>query len=136
MVSPWVVRNLRIKLMSNGASENREIGFCEETYGGQTPQAEISAQRDETPESPWSYAIKRGKQPISLSGVEWRILQLLASRPYHAFTTRHIADAVTTDSHPVTEESLRGHILCLREKLGCFADYVQTVPYIGYRFRE
>jgi DNA-binding response OmpR family regulator len=122
--------------MSNGASENREIGFCDEMYVYQEPEAEISAQQDETPESPWSYSVKRGKKPISLTGIEWRILKLLASRPYHAFTPRHIADAVTTDSHPVTEESLRSHILSLREKLGFFADYVQTVPYIGYRFRE
>ena len=122
--------------MSSGASESREIGFCEETYVDPAAEEEISAQRDAPPESPWSYSVKRGKKPISLNGIEWRILKLLASRPYHAFTPRHIADAVTTDSHPVTEESLRSHILSLREKLGFFADYVQTVPYIGYRFRE
>jgi DNA-binding response OmpR family regulator len=122
--------------MSNSASENREIGFCDEMYVYQEPEGEITAQQDESPESPWSYAVKRGKKPISLTGIEWRILKLLASRPYHAFTSRHIVAAVNTDNQPVTEESLRGHIASLREKLGFFADYVQTVPYIGYRFRE
>jgi DNA-binding response OmpR family regulator len=123
--------------MSNGASENREIGFHDETtYLVQEPEDQIEAREDVNPESPWSYAVKRGKKPISLTGIEWRILKLLASRPYHAFTPRHIAAAVTTDAQPVTEESLRTHITTLREKLGFFADYVQTVPYIGYRFRE
>lgn len=122
--------------MGNGASENREIGFCEEAYVYQEPETQIAAQEEENPESPWSYAVKRGKKPVSLSGIEWRILKLLASKPYHAFTPRRIAAAVTTENQPVTEESLRSHISSLREKLGFFADYVQTVPYIGYRFRE
>ena len=76
-----------------------------------------------------------GRETISLTQVEYRILELLASRPYHAFTPRRIVDAATTPSHPVTEETLRDHIGSLRNKLGFFADYIQSVPYIGYRFK-
>ncbi len=122
--------------MSGGAFENREISLRDQEALFQDLEGEIVEQPDQLPESPWSYAIKRGKKPIALTGVEWRILKLLASRPYHAFTPRYIADAVTTDSQPVTVDSLRAHIASLRDKLGFFADYVQTVPYIGYRFRE
>ena len=122
--------------MSNGASENREIGFSEIAYVYEQPDRAVAPEADESPESPWSYAVKLGKQPITLSGIEWRILKFLSSRPYHAFTPRRIVEAVTTESQPVTEDSLRGHIASLREKLGFFADYVQTVPYVGYRFKE
>ncbi|TVS15318.1 MAG: helix-turn-helix domain-containing protein [Planctomycetaceae bacterium] len=122
--------------MSGGAFENREISLRDQEALFHELEGEISEQQDQSPESPWSYVIKRGKKPIALTGVEWRILKLLASRPYHAFTPRYIADAVTTDSQPVTADSLRTHISSLRDKLGFFADYVQTVPYIGYRFRE
>jgi DNA-binding response OmpR family regulator len=76
-----------------------------------------------------------GREPISLNQVEYRILELLASKPYHAFTPRRIVEAVTTPSHPVTEETLRDHIASLRDKLGFFSDYIQSVPYIGYRFK-
>jgi len=79
--------------------------------------------------------MRRGKKPFKLSGVEWRILKFLSSKPYHAFTPRCIAAAVTTESQPVTEDTLRSHITTLREKLGLFADYVQSVPCIGYRFK-
>ena len=77
-----------------------------------------------------------GPEPIPLDYVEYRILQLLSSKPYHAFTARRIVDAVTTAEQPVTEETLPSHIASLRKKLGFFADYIQSVPRIGYRFKE
>ncbi len=39
------------------------------------------------------------------------------------------------DHDPVTEETLDEHITALRDQLGVFYDYVQTVPHIGYRFK-
>ena len=78
---------------------------------------------------------KLGRLPVRLSNVEFRILRFLAARPYHAFSPRMIAEAVTTEGHPVAEEALGEYITSLRRQLGVFHDYVQTVPYIGYRFR-
>jgi DNA-binding response OmpR family regulator len=101
----------------------------------QKPVEQRPTVREESVPSPWSYRVKRGLDPISLDDIEYRILKFLSSKPYHAFTPRRIAEAVTTDRLPVTEESLRGHIASLRAKLGFYADYVQTVPYIGYRFK-
>ena len=59
----------------------------------------------------------------------------MASWPYHPFTRHAIAAAVATDHDPVTEETIDEHIAALRDQLGVFYDYVQTVPYIGYRFK-
>lgn len=121
--------------MSNGSSESREIGFCDAVSLEQQPDAPLAPRRQIRADSPWSYEMRRGMRPFKLNGVEWRILKFLSSKPYHAFTPRCIAAAVTTESQPVTEDTLRSHITTLRAKLGLFADYVQSVPYIGYRFK-
>ena len=42
---------------------------------------------------------------------------------------------VNQDEELITEESLADHVRSLRDKLGFFHDYVQKVPYIGYRFK-
>ncbi len=86
-------------------------------------------------EGPTSYRLVLGEQPIQLGNVEFRILLFLASRPYHPFTRRAIAEAVATDNDPVTEETVDEHVAMLRDQLGVFYDYVQTVPYVGYRFK-
>lgn len=86
-------------------------------------------------EPPQSYRVAFGRQAIQLGNVEFRILLFLAGRPYHAFTRREIAKAVSSDLLAVAEESIDEHIASLREQLGVLYDYVQTVPYIGYRFK-
>ena len=85
--------------------------------------------------SGFSYQMKLGRETIRLDAIEFRILRFLSSQPYRAFTRRRIAEAVSTRRHPVAPESLDRHIALLRDALGFFRDYIQTVPYIGYRFR-
>jgi hypothetical protein len=82
-----------------------------------------------------SYRLALGKEPIQLGLVESRILLYLASRPYHSFTRRSIANAVSSKNDPVAEETIDGHISALVDQLGVFHDYVQTVRYVGYRFK-
>jgi DNA-binding response OmpR family regulator len=84
----------------------------------------------------YSYQMKMGRVLVKLDPIEFRILQFLASRPYRAFTRKQIAKAISTPRHPVPPESLDRHVTRLRNALGFFRDYIQTVPYIGYRFRE
>jgi DNA-binding response OmpR family regulator len=81
------------------------------------------------------YRVALGLEPIQLGDVEFRILRLLASKPYRPFSRLKIAAAVSTERLPVTEETVDEHILSLRGQLGFFRDYVQTVPYLGYRFK-
>ena len=85
--------------------------------------------------SPWSYLAKMGLGTIRLNPVEFRILQFLAARPYHAFSRRSIAAAASTMEQPVTEETLGRYIRSLRDQLGFYSDYIQKVPYVGYRFK-
>lgn len=84
---------------------------------------------------PWSYLAKMGLGTIRLNPVEFRILQFLAARPYHAFSRRCIAAAASTEDQPVTEQTLGRYIRSLRDQLGFYSDYIQKVPYVGYRFK-
>jgi DNA-binding response OmpR family regulator len=90
---------------------------------------------DERLEGPLSYRLALGREIIHLGIVEFRILLFLASKPYFPFTRRRIADAVSTERHPVTEDTVDQHIVSLRNQLGFFHDYVQSVPHVGYRFK-
>ena len=91
--------------------------------------------KDDQSERPTSYRLALGQETIQLGIVEFRILLFLASRPYHAFTRRCIADAVSSGRNLVVEDTVDQHIACLLDQLGVFHDYVQAVPYIGYRFK-
>ena len=90
---------------------------------------------DDHPERSSSYHVALGRETIQLGLVEFRILLFLASKPYHAFTRRSIAEAVGCEDHPVLEDAVDRHVASLLEQLGVFHDYVQAVPYIGYRFK-
>jgi DNA-binding response OmpR family regulator len=84
---------------------------------------------------PTSYRLALGQEIIQLGIVEFRILLFLAGRPYHAFTRRNIAEAISSEQNPVTEDTVDRHVASLLDQLGVFNDYVQSVPYIGYRFK-
>jgi DNA-binding response OmpR family regulator len=84
---------------------------------------------------PWSYAAKIGQGTLRLPIVEYRILQSLSSRPNQAISHQRIVAAVSTRRHSVTVESLTRFINSLRDHLGFYSDYIQSVPYIGYRFK-
>jgi DNA-binding response OmpR family regulator len=82
-----------------------------------------------------SYRLALGREIIQLGIVEFRILLFLASKPYHAFTRRAIAAAVSSEANPVAEDAVDSYVASLLDQLGSFHDYVQSVPYIGYRFK-
>jgi len=84
---------------------------------------------------PWSYLARRGLGTLRLSMVEFRIFEFLSRRPNQAFSGSRIARAVSTASHRVTEETLGFYVASLRGQLGFYSDYIQAVPYIGWRFK-
>ncbi len=86
-------------------------------------------------ELPASYRLAFGQEAIQLGIIEFRILLFLASKPYYAFTRRCIADAVSSKRNPVVEDMVDRHVDSLLDQLGVFHDYVQSVPYVGYRFK-
>ena len=82
-----------------------------------------------------SYQFSLGRVPVVLTHIEFQILKFLSAKPYRAFKPASIIAAVATGAEPLTDATLKEHIGSLRNKLGMFSDYIQTVPYIGYRFK-
>jgi DNA-binding response OmpR family regulator len=73
---------------------------------------------------------------IVLTYGEFEIFRLLAGSPYWPFTFREVISGVAKFDCGVDEANLDAHIVSLRDKLGEFCDYIQSVPNFGYRFRE
>lgn len=73
---------------------------------------------------------------IRLTYSEFEIFRLLANNPYWPFSTREVVEGVARYDCDVTLENVDAHVATLREKLGEFSDYIQTVPGFGYRFKE
>jgi DNA-binding response OmpR family regulator len=86
---------------------------------------------------PTSYRHAFGDKPIRLGAIEFQILLFLASRPYHAFTPKQIANAIAAElkSLPLDYTALEAHVANLREQLGVLSDFVQTVPGVGWRYK-
>ena len=117
--------------------ESHEAGFQAEDEWRFTQQLRRRRRQQEERAVPRpGYLIELSGQPIALEYLEFRILRFLSSHPYKAFTREQIVNAVSSPANPLTAESLDQHIHSLRDKLGLFSDYVQSVPYIGYRFKE
>lgn len=76
----------------------------------------------------------KGK-PIDLTATEFGVLRFLASRPGWVFSREQIVDAVKGTDYPVTARAVDVQMVNLRRKLGKFADWIETVRGVGYRFR-
>ncbi len=122
--------------MKDRSVEKQWLAVPDDAVIGRPVDPPGDVQRAETSKTPSPFYAAFGPEPIPLDYVEYRILQFLSSKPYHAFTPGRIVAAVATEEHPVTEETLPSFIASLRRKLGFFADYIQSVPHIGYRFKE
>ncbi len=73
---------------------------------------------------------------VHLTPTEFRIVQLLASRPSWVFSRRQIVDQVMGEYHAVTERSVDVQVAGLRRKLGGEGCRIETVRGVGYRFSE
>jgi hypothetical protein len=122
--------------MENDNSCNaREVSITDLATFLQEAAGQLLAVREKHPERSAPYRLALGQETIQLGIVEFRILLFLAGRPYHAFTRRAIADAVSSEQNPVEEDTVDRYVDSLLDQLGVFHDYVQSVPYVGYRFK-
>jgi DNA-binding response OmpR family regulator len=70
---------------------------------------------------------------VELTRAEFRILQLLASRPGWVFSREKILTHLWGDEKSVTDRSVDVHVKHLREKLGPAAARVVNVRGVGYK---
>jgi two-component system phosphate regulon response regulator PhoB len=85
--------------------------------------------------NPDRYEVTADGQPVYLSYTEFHILLLLARSAGRVFSRYQIVNDVRGEDSIVTDRSVDVHIAGVRKKLGKYADYIETVRGLGYRFR-
>jgi two-component system phosphate regulon response regulator PhoB len=82
------------------------------------------------------HAALAGDRDLDLTPTEFALLDTMIRQPGRAFRRSDLIDSAMGDDTIVLERTIDVHIRSLRKKLGEYADLIQTVRGIGYRFRE
>lgn len=77
-----------------------------------------------------------GGKEIELTAIEFKLLRYLLETKGRVQTRDTLLDKVWGYDAFVTTRTVDTHVKRLREKLGKFENYIETVRGIGYRFRE
>jgi len=118
-VSPQVVlAHVRAVLRRAGVEESRTIQVDD-----------LTIYEDE-------YRAALDDNDLGLTLTEFELLRYLVRHPRKAFTRQQLLETIWKDAMMVTERTVDAHIKNLREKLGPFAQHIQTVRGVGYRFVE
>jgi two-component system phosphate regulon response regulator PhoB/two-component system alkaline phosphatase synthesis response regulator PhoP len=80
-----------------------------------------------------AHTVTTGGGRVDLTAAEFRLLELLASRPGQVFSREQILDGLWGDEKSVTDRSVDVHIRHLREKLGAEGANVVNVRGVGYK---
>ena len=82
------------------------------------------------------YRASLNGEDLGLTLTEFELVRYLVRHPRKAFTRQQLLETIWKDAMMVTERTVDAHIKNLREKLGSFAQHIQTVRGVGYRFVE
>ena len=63
------------------------------------------------------------------------MLELLLLRPERVYTRAQIIDHTQSADKTVTERAVDVQIVGLRRKLGAWAEHIETIRGVGYRFK-
>ncbi|MGE5680414.1 MAG: winged helix-turn-helix domain-containing protein, partial [Bacillota bacterium] len=74
-------------------------------------------------------------EPITFPKKEFEILFYLASQPGKVFSRETMLKDIWGDDIFVVERTVDVHVRKIREKMGEFADFIETVKGVGYRFK-
>jgi DNA-binding response OmpR family regulator len=83
-----------------------------------------------------SYTVRIDAEPLELTIVEFRLLELLARQPGKVFSRNQIIERINGMDYFAAERSVDVQIAGLRKKLGAFKNSIETVRSVGYRFNE
>ena len=88
--------------------------------------------------NPAEMALTAAGEPVSLTAHEFKIVELLASRPKRVFTKQQIYEAVWQEEYAVEDKTITVHISNIRAKLRPSGTdgYIQTVWGIGFKLAE
>lgn len=82
------------------------------------------------------HAVRVDSTSLDLTSTEFGVLLFLSRRPGWVFTRQQIVDSVRGEDYAVTERAVDVQIVGLRRKLGDYANLIETVRGVGYRFKE
>lgn len=77
-----------------------------------------------------------GDRDLDLTPTEFALLDTMIRQPGRAFRRSDLIDSAMGDDTIVLERTIDVHIRSLRKKLDTYAELIETVRGIGYRFRE
>lgn len=72
---------------------------------------------------------------VTLTATEFKLLTVLASGAGKVQTREHLLDTVWDTHHEGYSRTVDTHVRRLRQKLGRFADQIETIRGVGYRFK-
>lgn len=76
------------------------------------------------------------RKPVNLTSSQFQILYKLASNVGQVFSRNQIINTIHGIDYDVCDRSIDLLIGRLRKKLGPYADYIETIYRVGYRFKE
>ncbi len=82
-----------------------------------------------------SYTASIGKQKLVFPRKEFETLVYLIRNRGRVLSRESILNAVWGENIHVVDRTIDVHIRKIREKLGAYSDYVETVSGVGYRFK-
>ncbi len=77
-----------------------------------------------------------GGDALDLTYTEFKLLQLLISKPGRVYTRNQIMEKINGMDYFATERSVDVQVAGLRKKLGTYKDLLETVRGVGYRMME
>ncbi len=75
------------------------------------------------------------RRPVLLTFKEYELLKCLAGKPGHVFTRDALLNRVWGYEYYGGDRTVDVHISKIREKLGTYGDYIETVKGVGYRMK-
>jgi two-component system response regulator CpxR len=124
---PFNMRELSARIR---AILRRSIGLQEAIYSGAVCVADLEMDLK-------SHSVKVGGQSISLTNVEFRILEILLSRVSESISAEQLSIEALDRSYTSSDRSLSVHINKLRRKLGlypCGSERIKTLRGEGFMY--
>jgi len=83
-----------------------------------------------------NHTVTLDNEKVTLTYSEFRLLELLASRPGKVFTRNQIIENGFGSDYYVTDRSVDVKIVGLRKKLGKYESLIETIRSVGYKFNS
>lgn len=83
-----------------------------------------------------NYSVKIDKEEVFLPKKEFEVLAYLAQHRGRVVTRESLLNRIWGDGVIVVDRTIDVHVRKIREKLGKYADFIETVKGVGYRFKD